>query len=249
MLLLLCHFIHVWLFVTLWTVARQALLSMGSSRQEYWSMLPFPPPGDLPDPGIKPASLMSPALAGKFFTASITWEGLATNLGENAAGFSWGKQVCWGTSSPTLATPPESSPYSTVPLFLYNACSHTNFSPSPGLEGSWWIISRASLICLMLPSQLDLFICLDSTPSQPTIICRARGGDREMVWELPTPQPRAVWSQAPACNLCLHIRYKRLLTFCIKHSVIKEPARGEGKWHWWMTAAAQYYSNNSASSP
>ena len=46
----------------------QAPLSMGFSRQEYWSRLPFPPPGDLPDPGIKPASLVSPALAGRFFT-------------------------------------------------------------------------------------------------------------------------------------------------------------------------------------
>ena len=52
----------VQLFVTLWTVALQALLSMGFPRQEYWSGLPCPPPGDLPDPGIKPASLMSPAL-------------------------------------------------------------------------------------------------------------------------------------------------------------------------------------------
>ena len=52
--------------VTPWTVARQTLLSMGFSRQEYWSGLPFPSPGDLPDPGIKPASLMSPELAGEF---------------------------------------------------------------------------------------------------------------------------------------------------------------------------------------
>ena len=52
----------VWLFVTLWTVARQAPLSMGYSRQEYWSGLPLPSPGDLPHPGIKPMSLMSPAL-------------------------------------------------------------------------------------------------------------------------------------------------------------------------------------------
>ena len=50
---------------TPWTVARQAPLSMGFSRQEYWSVLPFPSPGDLPNPGIEP---MSPALAGKFFT-------------------------------------------------------------------------------------------------------------------------------------------------------------------------------------
>ena len=48
--------------VTLWTVARQDPLSMGFSRQEYWSGLPCPSSGDLPDPGIEPASLMSPAL-------------------------------------------------------------------------------------------------------------------------------------------------------------------------------------------
>ena len=56
---------HVRLFVTPWIVARQALLSMGFSRQEYWSGLPFPPPEDLPNPGTEPAS---PALAGGFFT-------------------------------------------------------------------------------------------------------------------------------------------------------------------------------------
>ena len=48
------------------TVTRQASLSVGLPRQEYWSGLPFPPPGDLPDPGIEP---VSPALAGRFFTA------------------------------------------------------------------------------------------------------------------------------------------------------------------------------------
>ena len=52
----------VWLFATPWTVAHQAPLSMGFSRQEYWSGLPFPSPGDLPNPGIEPASLASPAL-------------------------------------------------------------------------------------------------------------------------------------------------------------------------------------------
>ena len=56
------------------TVAYQDPLSMGFSRQEYWSGLPFPPPGDLPDPGIKPAS---PALAGGFFTPRATWESSA----------------------------------------------------------------------------------------------------------------------------------------------------------------------------
>ena len=56
---------HVQPFVTPWTVACQAPLSMGFSRQEFWSGLPFPTPGDLPDPGIEPTS---PMLAGAFFT-------------------------------------------------------------------------------------------------------------------------------------------------------------------------------------
>ena len=66
-------FSHVWLFANLWTIVCQAPLSMGSSRQEYWTGLPFPPPEDLPDPGIKltfHACLVSPALAGEFFTTS-----------------------------------------------------------------------------------------------------------------------------------------------------------------------------------
>ena len=58
---------------TLCTVAHQASLSMGFSRLEYWSGLPFPSPGNLPDPGIGPGSSTSPALAGRFFTTSTTW--------------------------------------------------------------------------------------------------------------------------------------------------------------------------------
>ena len=65
-------FSRVRLFAAPWTVARQAPLSMGFSRQEYWNALPGPPPGDLLNPGIEPASLTSPALAGWFFTTSTT---------------------------------------------------------------------------------------------------------------------------------------------------------------------------------
>ena len=65
---------YVWLFVTPWTVAHQTPLYMGFSRQEHWSELPCPPAGDFPNPEIEPASLMSPALVGKFLTTSITWE-------------------------------------------------------------------------------------------------------------------------------------------------------------------------------
>ena len=67
-------FSQVQLFATLWTIVRQTPLSTGFSKQEYWSRLPCPPPGDLPDPGIKLVSLKSPALAGRFLTTSTTWE-------------------------------------------------------------------------------------------------------------------------------------------------------------------------------
>ena len=71
------HFNRAQLFATLWTVSCQAPLSMGFRRQEYWSGLPFPSPGDLPDPGIKPTSLIF--CIGRqvfffFFTTSANWE-------------------------------------------------------------------------------------------------------------------------------------------------------------------------------
>ena len=67
-------FSQVQLFVTLWTAAHQAPLSMGFSRQEYWSGLPCPRPGDFSHPEIEPASPANLALAGWFFTTSTNWE-------------------------------------------------------------------------------------------------------------------------------------------------------------------------------
>ena len=67
----LSRFSHVQHFATLWTIAHQVPLSIGFSRQEYWSGLLCPPSGDLPDLGIEPAS---PALAGEVFTTSTTWK-------------------------------------------------------------------------------------------------------------------------------------------------------------------------------
>ena len=83
--LLICVYMlsHVWLSSAPQTVAHQAPMSMGFSRLEHWSELPVPPPGDLPDPGIKPAS---PALAGGFFT---TWE-----AHQNPQAFCCGSAVC-----------------------------------------------------------------------------------------------------------------------------------------------------------
>ena len=70
----LSYFSHIQLFALLQTVALQVPLSMGFSRQENWSGLPCPPPGDFPNPGNQPVSLTSPALTGRFFTTSTTWE-------------------------------------------------------------------------------------------------------------------------------------------------------------------------------
>ena len=76
---MLSHFSHVQRFVTLWTMAHQVPLSMGFSRQKHWNRLPFPSPEDFPNPGIELVSLMSPALAGVFFTTSATWEAQMLN--------------------------------------------------------------------------------------------------------------------------------------------------------------------------
>ena len=71
---MLTRFSHVQLFAALWTVAHQAPLSLGFSRQEYWSGLPFPPPEDLSNSGNEPASLLSPTMVDGFFTTGATWE-------------------------------------------------------------------------------------------------------------------------------------------------------------------------------
>ena len=77
---------HARLFATPWTAAHQAPLSMRFSRQGYWSGLPFPSPGDLPDPGIKPGS---PALAGRFFTDSYKESPFACGAGKYLVFCSW----------------------------------------------------------------------------------------------------------------------------------------------------------------
>ena len=71
---MLCRFSHVRLCGTPWTVARQAALSMGILQARTLEWVPCPSPGDLPNPGIEPSSLRSPALAGRFCTTSATWE-------------------------------------------------------------------------------------------------------------------------------------------------------------------------------
>ena len=77
------HFNSIGLFATLWIRAHQSLLSIGFSKQEYWNGLPCPAPGNLPDPGIKPTSVTSPALADGFLITSTTWEALAGSYGSS----------------------------------------------------------------------------------------------------------------------------------------------------------------------
>ena len=90
---MLSCFSCVRLCATLWTVSHQAPLSMGFSRQQYWSGLPFPPPGDLPDPGIKPSSQASPTLAGRFFTTSTTWEAFILRYASIISQYDWKEKI------------------------------------------------------------------------------------------------------------------------------------------------------------
>ena len=73
---MLSRFSCVQLLASAWTIPCQTLLPMGFSRKKYWKGFPWPLPGDVANPGLKPESLMSPALAGRFFTTGATWEAL-----------------------------------------------------------------------------------------------------------------------------------------------------------------------------
>ena len=89
---------HAQLFVTLWTEARRAPLTTGFSRQEYWRGLPCPPPGDRPDPGIKPSPLKAPALAGGLFPTSATREALSAVETWPVSASSWDSNPSWPSS-------------------------------------------------------------------------------------------------------------------------------------------------------
>ena len=104
---------RVQLFATPWTVAHQASLSMGFSRQEYWSGLPFPSPRDLPNPGIKPMSPVSPALTGGFLCISF----LKINSYLLEAGRHLVKITVSGKASPSC-----SPPLTPTLFFLKSSC-------------------------------------------------------------------------------------------------------------------------------
>ena len=107
---MLSCFNHIQLYAILWTTALQAPLSMVFCRQESWSGLPCPPPGDLLNPGIEPMSLMSPALAGGFFTthANLEAHGLCSSLNKFAFIFLWfalESFLCKGEDPQLVASP------------------------------------------------------------------------------------------------------------------------------------------------
>ena len=116
----LSPFSYVQLFATLWTVAHQAPLFMGFSRQEYWSGLPGPSPWDLTNPGIEPASLMSPALAGRFFTTSTIWE--AHLIWSEYLEYPW-RCLYWPWS---LSSPNNNYPSIHFYIFSFKHISHKN---------------------------------------------------------------------------------------------------------------------------
>ena len=135
----LSHFSRVWVFATLQTVACQAPLSMGFSREEYWSGLPFPSPGDLPDPGIQPTSFTSPALAGRFFITSATWKMPRHHTQTRKHQEAWKRlllfSLCFSSRIPL-------SPFASVPVHTHAETNPwkdcLNYSAYAGLIPWWW---------------------------------------------------------------------------------------------------------------
>ena len=127
-------------FATLCTIACQAPLSMGFSRQDYWSGLPFPSPGHLPDPGIK---RVSPVLAGRFFTTELPWKS------------TWVIVVQSPTHVQLFVTPWTSTPGLSVPHHLLKFC------PS-SCPLHWWCNPAIS------PSDTLLSFCPQSFPASGT---------------------------------------------------------------------------------
>ena len=108
---MLSCFSRVQLFAALWTVAHQAPLSMGIPRQQYWSQLPFPSPGDLPHPGIEPAFLMSPAFGRWVLYYGLPWWLRGQSICYNVGGFDpWVRKIPWRRKwQPTPVFLPEKS--------------------------------------------------------------------------------------------------------------------------------------------
>ena len=142
---MLSHFSCIQLYVTLWTVARQAPLSKGFSRQQYWSGLPCPPPGALPNLGIEPETSLSPALAGGFFATSATYFFFnpiffISELYSHFWLLIFGVEV-WYSGCCDMSP---SSFFRTKTLVL----------PGVGDVGCWWVTAESFCICCLQPMEL-----------------------------------------------------------------------------------------------
>ena len=220
-------FSHVRLFATLWTTAHQASLAMGFSRQEYRSGLLCPPLGDLPNPGIELESLMSPALADRFFTTSAPRE---AHKSGNQCLFNWwwpllaslrpGLHLCLIPSLSQLKRSYichghcDSPVYNVSPFLLEARCHASSACPSPGSP-----LVSMFLLCWRVESAFPS--CSPPCPSQwaqgPVSLCLALGfglwfwGRCSHLWDLSvlvTSCPEAVvpfnaaalWTlEAPLC--------------------------------------------------
>ena len=141
---LLCCLSHVQLFATLWTIACQAPLSMGFSRKEYWSGLPGPPPGDLLDPGIKPTSLTSPALAGGLsLVPPLTCLWISSRISSNPAVFGMpsSPSSLWFSKDGSSACP-------------FHWCGDVSYLGSSQVYATWSHLNKHS--CLGLGENLIL---------------------------------------------------------------------------------------------
>ena len=121
-------------FGTPWTIAHQSLLSMGFPRQEHWNVLPFPSPGDLPDPGIKP---VSPELAGRFLTENLSHPYMETSInqawGENWVSLGPGTLYC----SAAVFAPGHTSPWAIKHKETVRVRAVAKSFPAPPPRGLW----------------------------------------------------------------------------------------------------------------
>ena len=134
---MLSCFSLVWLFATPWTVARQAPLSMGFSRQEFCSGLPCPPLGHLPDPRTKPASTSN---SRRFFTTSATWEALRSWYERGICAFLYLPDLIDNKRLPPLKPPLSSQ--APVP----EAAALLSHWPFPVTQSDYWLLEISTWI-------------------------------------------------------------------------------------------------------
>ena len=196
---MLCMLSHqcVQLFATLCTVACQAPLSVGFSRQEYWSGLSCPPPGDLPDPGIKPTSLTSHALAGRFFTKNTSATVLYTACFSYSIFIFFTRWLCSFTHKELEPIFP--SPKSALALHLFGAgkCNR-----SDGVVCQFNPRSQVPSLPLSVHSLGSLSSHYENNHGLPA-------GWWENTWNQDEqPQQKPFWTKQPPADLVADYRHK-----------------------------------------